>query len=199
MRQDGLASFAPAFADELAMMMEWAFDDMRCDGDAVQDERTWLRDATGGTIYLRISTRPLEQPVHRMEAALRQGIVDGAYRLRPPGPSSRRRGGHFPCQTAAGRRPPPRDHRHGDRRAPRYLKLVRRRGGPSLRRARCRAFQPDRQGFGPLPAIRHRRAHDRRGGRQPVPGPPASVLGPEIEQLQTDVVAMPDRKTMKRK
>jgi pyruvate dehydrogenase E1 component len=29
------------------------------------DERTWLRDATGGSVYLRLSTRPLEQPLRR--------------------------------------------------------------------------------------------------------------------------------------
>ena len=87
MSQDGLASFEPAFADELAVMMEWAFDYMQRDGDAVRDERTWLRDETGGAVYLRLSTRPLEQPGRDLDAELRQGIVDGAYWLRPPGPN----------------------------------------------------------------------------------------------------------------
>ena len=87
MGQDGLASFEPAFADELAVMMEWAFDYMQRDGDAVRDERTWLRDETGGAVYLRLSTRPLEQPARALGAGLRQGIVDGAYWLRPPGPN----------------------------------------------------------------------------------------------------------------
>ncbi|WP_299499820.1 transketolase [uncultured Roseobacter sp.] len=87
MSQDGLASFEPAFADELAVMMAWAFDYMQRDGDAVQDERTWLRDETGGAVYLRLSTRPLEQPTRALDATLRQGIVDGAYWLRPPGPN----------------------------------------------------------------------------------------------------------------
>ncbi|MEL7260666.1 MAG: transketolase [Pseudomonadota bacterium] len=87
MSQDGLASFEPAFADELAVMMEWAFDYMQRDGDAVRDERTWLRDETGGAVYLRLSTRPLEQPARALDAGLRQGIVDGAYWLRPPGPN----------------------------------------------------------------------------------------------------------------
>ena len=30
------------------------------------DERTWLRDETGGSVYLRLSTRPLEQPQRTM-------------------------------------------------------------------------------------------------------------------------------------
>jgi pyruvate dehydrogenase E1 component len=40
MSQDGLASFEPAFADELAVIMEWAFDYMQRDGEGDPDERT---------------------------------------------------------------------------------------------------------------------------------------------------------------
>ncbi|MFO1209269.1 MAG: transketolase [Amaricoccus sp.] len=86
MSQDGLAAFEPAFADELAVVMEWAFDYMQRDGAAVADERTWLRDETGGSVYLRLSTRAIEQPAPRGDAAFRQGVVDGAYWLREPGP-----------------------------------------------------------------------------------------------------------------
>ncbi|UWQ90816.1 transketolase [Rhodobacteraceae bacterium M382] len=87
MAQDGLASFEPAFADELAVIMEWAFDYMQRDGDGDPDERTWLRDETGGSVYLRLTTAPLEQPGKRVDDSFRQGAVDGAYWLRRPGPS----------------------------------------------------------------------------------------------------------------
>jgi pyruvate dehydrogenase E1 component len=42
MSQDGLAAFEPAFADELAVIMEWAFDYLQRDGEGDPDERTWL-------------------------------------------------------------------------------------------------------------------------------------------------------------
>ncbi|HKL65051.1 MAG TPA: 1-deoxy-D-xylulose-5-phosphate synthase N-terminal domain-containing protein [Roseovarius sp.] len=87
MAQDGLASFEPAFADELAVIMEWAFDYLQRDGEGDPDERTWLRDETGGSVYLRLSTKPLEQPGTRADDAFRQGAIDGAYWLRPPGPN----------------------------------------------------------------------------------------------------------------
>jgi pyruvate dehydrogenase E1 component len=91
MAQDGLASFEPAFADELAVILEWAFDYLQRDGEGDRgggvDERTWLRDETGGSVYLRLSTKPLEQPGKRADDAFRQGAIDGAYWLRPPGPN----------------------------------------------------------------------------------------------------------------
>ncbi|MCC5991826.1 MAG: transketolase [Rhodobacteraceae bacterium] len=87
MAQDGLASFEPAFADELAVILEWAFDYLQRDGEGDPDERTWLRDETGGSVYLRLTTKPLEQPGKRADEAFRQGAIDGAYWLRPPGPN----------------------------------------------------------------------------------------------------------------
>ncbi|MBF9035855.1 transketolase [Rhodobacterales bacterium HKCCE2091] len=87
MAQDGLASFEPAFADELAVILQWAFDYLQRDGGGDPDERTWLRDETGGSVYLRLSTKPLEQPGRRRDDAFVQGAVDGAYWLRPPGPN----------------------------------------------------------------------------------------------------------------
>ena len=87
MAQDGLASFEPAFADELAVIMQWAFDYLQRDGGTDPDERTWLRDETGGSVYLRLTTAPLEQPGRRVDDAFRQGAVDGAYWLRKPGPN----------------------------------------------------------------------------------------------------------------
>ena len=61
MAQDGLAAFEPAFVDELAVIMAWAFDYMQRDGSAPSDT-DWLRDVAGGSVYLRLSTRPLQQP-----------------------------------------------------------------------------------------------------------------------------------------
>ncbi|MFB2533222.1 transketolase [Paracoccus sp. p3-h83] len=87
MAQDGLAAFEPAFADELAVIMEWAFDYLQRDGEGDPDERTWLRDETGGSVYLRLTTKPLEQPGKRADDAFRQGAIDGAYWLRKPGPN----------------------------------------------------------------------------------------------------------------
>ena len=57
------------------------------DGDAAPSERTWLRDETGGSVYLRLSTRPIEQIQRKMTPELQQEIVDGAYWHRRPGPN----------------------------------------------------------------------------------------------------------------
>jgi pyruvate dehydrogenase E1 component len=108
MAQDGIAAFEPAFVDELAVIMAWALAYMQKDGDdAVESsfvarpdakpdstftgrapERNWLRDETGGSTYLRLSTRPVEQIQRAMTPDLRQQIVDGAYWLRKPGPNA---------------------------------------------------------------------------------------------------------------
>jgi pyruvate dehydrogenase E1 component len=85
--QDGLAAFEPAFVDELATIMAWALAYIQKDGDAVPSERNWLRDETGGSVYLRLSTRPLEQIARAPTPTLRQAIVDGGYWLRAPGPN----------------------------------------------------------------------------------------------------------------
>ena len=86
--QDGLASFEPAYVDELAVILRWAFAYMQKDGDTKPSELNWLRDETGGSVYLRLSTRPVEQIERTMTPELRQGIVDGAYWLRKPGPNA---------------------------------------------------------------------------------------------------------------
>jgi pyruvate dehydrogenase E1 component len=85
--QDGLASFEPAYVDELAAIMGWAFGYIQKSGGEVS-EQNWLRDETGGSVYLRLSTRPIEQIERPMTAELRQGIVDGAYWQRKPGPNA---------------------------------------------------------------------------------------------------------------
>ncbi len=85
MSQDGLASFEPAFADELACIMEWAFAYMQRDA-AKAETADWQREAGGGSVYLRLSTRTVEQP-RRKADSIRQGVIDGAYWLREPGPN----------------------------------------------------------------------------------------------------------------
>jgi pyruvate dehydrogenase E1 component len=85
--QDGLAAFEPAFVDELAVVLAWALSYVQQDGEGEPSERTWLRDETGGSVYLRLSTRPIEQIKRPMTDELRHAIIDGGYWLRPPGPN----------------------------------------------------------------------------------------------------------------
>jgi pyruvate dehydrogenase E1 component len=76
MAQDGLNSFEPAFVDELAVIMGWGFEHMQ-------------REAgEGGSVYLRLSTRTIEQPQRIMTPELQRGITEGAYWLRKPGPNA---------------------------------------------------------------------------------------------------------------
>jgi pyruvate dehydrogenase E1 component len=88
MAQDGLASFEPAFVDELAAIMRWAFDYVQRDGEAEPDPLSWLRDSVGGSVYLRLSTRTIDQPTRRMTPQLSDDIVNGAYWMRKPGPNA---------------------------------------------------------------------------------------------------------------
>jgi pyruvate dehydrogenase E1 component len=69
MGQPGLTHFEPAFADELAAMMEHGFQHMQA--------------ADGGSIYLRLTTRSITQP-ERADARWRAGALCGAYWLREP-------------------------------------------------------------------------------------------------------------------
>jgi pyruvate dehydrogenase E1 component len=85
--QDGLASFEPAFVDELAVVLAWGLAYIQKAGDAAQSERNWLREETGGSVYLRLSTRPIEQPKRALTPDRRREIIDGAYWLRRPGPN----------------------------------------------------------------------------------------------------------------
>ena len=75
MAQDGLVSFEPAFVDELAVIMRWGFEHMQ-------------RDEEGGSVYLRLSTRTIEQPRRPVSPALDHDITEGAYWLRRPGPNA---------------------------------------------------------------------------------------------------------------
>ncbi len=69
--QPGLTSFEPAFADELRAIFRWALDH--------------LQEPDGSSVYLRLSTRPVAQPVRDSAPA---GALDGGYWLREPGPGS---------------------------------------------------------------------------------------------------------------
>jgi pyruvate dehydrogenase E1 component len=86
MAQDGLAAFEPAFVDELAVVMAWAFAYIQQNGEASSDS-DWLRDAAGGSVYLRLTTRSIEQITRSMTPELRGDIIDGGYWLRRPGPN----------------------------------------------------------------------------------------------------------------
>jgi pyruvate dehydrogenase E1 component len=88
MAQDGLAAFEPAFIDELGVILRFAFDYMQRNGEGDRDEKTWLRDETGGSVYLRLSTRPLEQPARAPTPQFREDVINGAYWLRAPGPNA---------------------------------------------------------------------------------------------------------------
>ena len=73
MGQPNLDSFEPAFADELALIMRWSFEH--------------LQAPDGASVYLRLTTRAISQPV-RPGADWEAGAIDGAYWLRHPGPNA---------------------------------------------------------------------------------------------------------------
>ncbi|HKT78982.1 MAG TPA: 1-deoxy-D-xylulose-5-phosphate synthase N-terminal domain-containing protein [Vicinamibacterales bacterium] len=68
--QPGLTAYEPAYVDELSEMLRWSFDHLQADN--------------GGSVYLRLSTRPLSQPNRTMTSALREGILAGGYWLIEP-------------------------------------------------------------------------------------------------------------------
>ncbi|WP_051661216.1 transketolase [Bosea sp. 117] len=92
MAQDGLAAFEPAYVDELAVILRWAFDYLQREGGTAAggdpEEQSWLRDESGGSVYLRLSTRTLTQPGRTMTPGLERDIIDGAYWVRRPGPNA---------------------------------------------------------------------------------------------------------------
>ncbi|KQP38364.1 transketolase [Methylobacterium sp. Leaf104] len=86
--QDGLSAFEPAFVDELAVLLRFAFAHMQRSGPAEPDPVTCLPDAAGGSAYFRLSTRSLEQPAREIGPELAADMVAGAYWLRRPGPNA---------------------------------------------------------------------------------------------------------------
>ncbi len=65
MAQDKLSYFEPAYVDELSAIMHWAFEHMQ--------------ETDGGSVYLRLSTRALDQPQRTLDAALTEQLIEGAY------------------------------------------------------------------------------------------------------------------------
>jgi pyruvate dehydrogenase E1 component len=83
MAQDGIAGFEPAFVDELAVILQWAFEYIqRSPSTAKPDD--WLREHDGGSVYLRLSTRPLEQPVREIAGSVGDDIIKGGYWMKAP-------------------------------------------------------------------------------------------------------------------
>ena len=74
MAQPGLAGFEPAFADELAVLLRWAFAEIQREG--------------GESVYFRLSTRPIDQPIRQIGPDLAEAVVAGAYWLREPAPGA---------------------------------------------------------------------------------------------------------------
>jgi pyruvate dehydrogenase E1 component len=79
--QPGLVSFEPAYADELAVLLRWALEHIQRDGATNEEE--------GASVYLRLSTRALEQPARTLSSDLKRDIISGGYWLSQPGPSTR--------------------------------------------------------------------------------------------------------------
>jgi pyruvate dehydrogenase E1 component len=77
MAQPGLVSYEPAYADELAVVLRWAFEHIQADADE------------GGSVYLRLSTRVLEQLGRTLSPDLARDIIAGGYWLSAPGSSTR--------------------------------------------------------------------------------------------------------------
>ena len=75
MGQPGLTMFEPAHVDELAEILRWSFDHMQADD--------------GGAVYLRLSTRPIDQPERMLTPQLRAEIIAGGYWLITPAVGSR--------------------------------------------------------------------------------------------------------------
>ncbi len=67
--QPGLTYFEPAYADELALLMRHAF--------------AHLQAPDGGSVYLRLTTRVLQQPL-RADAGWEEDALAGGYWLRRP-------------------------------------------------------------------------------------------------------------------
>lgn len=72
--QPSLTTFEPAYVDELCEMLRWSFEHLQAED--------------GGSVCLRLSTRPVDQPQRELTLALRNGILAGGYWLVEPGPGA---------------------------------------------------------------------------------------------------------------
>ena len=59
---------------------------MQHSGDARPDLADWPRDVTGGSVYLRLSTRSIDQVPREVNSLLTNSIIRGAYWLKAPTP-----------------------------------------------------------------------------------------------------------------
>lgn len=73
MGQPGLESYEPAFADEVALLMRWAFDHMQRED--------------GSSVYLRLTTRAIPQ-IERTGTDWQADAIAGGYWLRAPAPGA---------------------------------------------------------------------------------------------------------------
>ncbi len=78
MAQPGMTSYEPAYADELAVILRWAFEHIQ---RSAEEE--------GGSVYLRLSTRGIEQPQRTLTPDLTRDIIAGGYWLSEPAGSPR--------------------------------------------------------------------------------------------------------------
>jgi pyruvate dehydrogenase E1 component len=83
MAQDGIASFEPSYVDELGVILEWALEYIQRAPKAEKGD-AWLHERDGGSVYLRLSTRAIDQVLRPMSPELRDGIIQGGYWMRPP-------------------------------------------------------------------------------------------------------------------
>jgi len=68
--QPGLFSYEPAYADELEVIMRWGFD--------------YMQAKDGGSVYLRLSTKVIDQPKRKISQTIEKHIIKGAYWHTPP-------------------------------------------------------------------------------------------------------------------
>jgi pyruvate dehydrogenase E1 component len=69
MGQPGLTYFEPAFADEVGLLMRWSFEHLQAEG--------------GGSVYLRLTTRVIDQ-IARSDESWEADALKGGYWLKPP-------------------------------------------------------------------------------------------------------------------
>ena len=87
MSQPGLTMYEPAFGHELATILRFALAHVQRRGSSAPDPDTGLTDAAGGAVYLRLSTRMIDQ-TPPVPPAQQDDLLHGAYWLRPPGPNA---------------------------------------------------------------------------------------------------------------
>ena len=102
--QPSLTAFEPAYVDELCEILRWSFEHLQADD--------------GGSVYLRLSTRPLEQPEREMTLELARSVLEGAYWLVPPAAGRRTGDRRLRCGRAGSDRGAPADRRGHPRRRP---------------------------------------------------------------------------------